>query len=183
MMLRVAFQGEIGAHSELAIREHFGTALTVPCREFAGTVAALRAGAAHYAALPLENSLVGAVPGVAELLADEAIEITTEFWFPVHHCLLAVHDAPTSALRSVLSHPVALAQCTALFVRQPELTPLSWYDTAGAAKHVAHTGSRALAAIASQAAAERYGLRIVERNVEDRADNRTRFVMVRLRAG
>ena len=177
-MTRVAFQGETGAHSELAIQCHFGEAETLACREFAGTVTALRAGAADYAVLPLENSLVGAVPGVAELLTPSDLEVVAQFWYPVHHCLLARAEAPADDLRSVLSHPVALAQCTSLFARNPELTPRTWYDTAGAAKHIAHAGDVTLAAIASEAAAARYGLRIVERNVEDRADNRTRFVVV-----
>ena len=178
-MKRVAFQGEAGAHSELAIREHFGAADVVPCREFADTIAAMRAGRADFAMLPVENSLVGAVPGVAPLLADAELHITAEFWFPVHHCLLGCAGATAPTLRSALSHPVALAQCTALFARHPGLTPLSWYDTAGAARHVARTGDASLAAIASEAAAARYGLRILELDVEDRADNRTRFVVVR----
>lgn len=178
-MKRVAFQGEAGAHSELAIREHFGAADVVPCREFADTLVALRQGRADFALLPVENSLVGAVPGVAPLLTDQTLHIEAEFWFPVHHCLLGCAAATPSTLRSALSHPVALAQCTALFMRHPQLTPLSWYDTAGAAKHVAHSGDASLAAIASEAAAVRYGLHILERDVEDRADNRTRFVVVR----
>jgi prephenate dehydratase len=177
-MKRVAFQGEAGAHSELAIRKHFGQAQVIPCRAFADTITALRNGTADYAVLPLENSLVGPVPGVAELLEPGEFVLTAEFWFAVHHCLLAAPAADPAALRSVLSHPVALAQCTALFARNPALQPLTWYDTAGAAQHIAGAGDRSLAAIASEAAAARYGLQIVERNVEDRADNRTRFVVV-----
>lgn len=180
-MKRVAFQGEIGAHSELAIQEHFGAAQPVPCREFRDTLTALRDGTADFALLPLENSLVGSIPGVPELLEQHDFNITDEFWYPVHHCLLAVTDAPADRLRSVLSHPVALAQCTKLFVRNPGLSPLTWYDTAGAARHIAHSGDPTLAAIASEAAAQRYGLRIVEWNVEDRADNRTRFVVLAAR--
>lgn len=180
-MKRVAFQGEAGAHSELAIQQHFGAVQAIPCREFAGALAAVREGAADRALLPLENSLVGPIPGVHELLEAGDFVIETEFWYAVHHCLLALTDAAAEQLRSVLSHPVALAQCTKLFVRNPELSPLTWYDTAGAARHIAHTGDPTLAAIASEAAAQRYGLRVVERNVEDRADNATRFVVLSAR--
>lgn len=177
-MKRVAFQGAAGAHSELAIRSHFGEAEAVPCRQFADTITALRNGSADYALLPTVNSLVGPVPGVAELLRMRELELIAEFWYPVHHCLLARTDAQLDELRAVLSHPVALAQCTELFVRRPDLTPLTWYDTAGAAQHVADASDASLAAIASEAAAERYGLRIIERNVEDRNDNRTRFAVL-----
>jgi prephenate dehydratase len=177
-MTRVAFQGEAGAFSELAIRQHFGEAESIPCREFAQATTALLEGAVDFAVLPVENSLVGAVPGIGDLLNETRFQITGDFWLPIHHHLLAVPGASLATLQSVLSHPVALAQCTHVFVRHPDLAPVAWFDTAGAAKHVAHVNDVALAAIASEAAAERYGLIVLERNVEDRADNRTRFVIL-----
>lgn len=177
-MTRVAFQGEAGAFSELAVRRHFADAQAIACRELADAAAELLSGRVDFAVLPVENTLAGAVPGAAAILDDPRLRVTAQLWLPIHHYLLAVPGASLATIRSVLSHPVALAQCTTLFVVHPHLVPLSWYDTAGAAKHVAHTGDIELAAIASEAAAERYGLHILRSRVEDRPDNQTRFVVL-----
>lgn len=176
-MKRVAFQGEHGAFSELAVQQHFGEAHALPCRELADAVAMLLKGAADYAVLPVENSSAGAVPGMADVLNDPRLTLVSELWLPIHQCLLAVAGAELTSIQSVLSHPVALAQCTRFFQQQPHVTPISWYDTAGAARHVAHSGDAALAAIASRAAAARYGLTILLPDLEDHPDNRTRFAV------
>ncbi|HEY0809625.1 MAG TPA: prephenate dehydratase domain-containing protein [Longimicrobiales bacterium] len=181
-MTRVAFQGERGAYSELAVRAHFGAADAIACRQFTDVIDLLASSAVEHAVLPVENSLAGAVPGVAELLLDQRVGVDSELWLPIHHCLLVLPGALIATIDSVLSHPVALAQCTRFFANHPGLTPISWFDTAGAAQHVARAGDAALAAIASEAAAEHYGLEILERNLEDRADNRTRFVVLSARA-
>ncbi len=180
-MTRVAFQGELGAYSEQAVRQHFGDADAVGCHEFRDVVEAIIAGAADYAVLPVENTLAGEVPGVADLLRDARLDVTSELWLPIHHCLLAGPGSMMATLRSVLSHPVALAQCTRFFAQHPGLSAVPWFDTAGAAKHVARAADQTLAAIASEAAATRCGLEIIERNLEDRADNRTRFAIVTAR--
>lgn len=177
-MKRVAFQGEHGAFSELAIQQHFREAHPLPCRELADAVDMLLNGNADYAVLPLENSIAGPVPRMTDVLRDPRLIVISELWLPIHQCLLAVDGAQLSTIQSVLSHPVALAQCTRLFQQQPQLAPVSWYDTAGAARHVAHSGDITLAAIASRAAAEHYDLMILLQGVEDRPDNRTRFAVL-----
>jgi prephenate dehydratase len=133
--------------------------------------------------LPVENSLAGMVPGVAALLQDKRVTIETEFWLPIRHCLLGVPGGILIMVDSVLSHPVALAQCTRFFAAHPGIKAISWFDTAGAAQHVARAGDVSLAAIASEAAAEHYGLEIIERHLEDSADNRTRFVVLSVASG
>jgi prephenate dehydratase len=175
---RVAFQGELGAYSELAVREHFGDADAVACRQFTDVIALLAAHSVERAVLPIENTLAGAVPGIAELLADTRVTIEAELWLPIHHCLLAVPGAMFADIQSVLSHPVALAQCTRFFAAHPHITAVAWFDTAGAAKHVARAGDPTFAALASEAAAHHYSLEILEKNLEDRTDNRTRFVVL-----
>jgi prephenate dehydratase len=179
---KVAFQGERGAFSEAAATSHFGAAETIGCREFADVVDAVVRGRADYAVLPIENSLAGAVPGVADLLRDTRLEVTAELWLPIHHCLLGVAGSRLAAVECVLSHPVALAQCTRFFARHPGISAVAWYDTAGAAKHIARSGDVTVAAIASEAAARSYSLDILESNLEDRLDNRTRFVIVGARS-
>ncbi|HEX6066549.1 MAG TPA: prephenate dehydratase domain-containing protein [Longimicrobiales bacterium] len=178
-MMRVAFQGEPGAYSELAVQHQFPEALAVACRQFKHVIDAVTTDLVDAGVLPVENTLAGVVPGVAELLADERVRVEAEFSLPIHHCLMAVPGAMLATIRSVLSHPVALAQCTSFFARHPGLAAVEWFDTAGAGRHIAHTGDATLAAIASEAAANRYNLSILEKNLEDRADNQTRFVVIR----
>ena len=90
-MTRVAFQGERGAYSELAVRAHFGAADAIACRQFTDVIDLLASSAVEHAVLPVENSLAGAVPGVAELLLDQRVGVDTELWLPIHHCLLVLH--------------------------------------------------------------------------------------------
>ena len=175
--MRVAFQGAAGAYGELAVRRQFPDGIPTPCREFADVIEAVSAGRVAAGVLPVENSLVGAVPGVAVLLQDERIRVQSDLWVPIHHCLLGVAGAAIASVRSALSHPVALAQCQRFFAEHPHIRAVEWYDTAGAAQHVAQTADATVAAIASESAAQHYGLSVLARNLEDRADNRTRFAV------
>jgi prephenate dehydratase len=92
--------------------------------------------------------------------------------------VMGLPGTPLGAVRRVLSHPVALAQCGAFFAAHPGIDAVAFYDTAGAARAVADGGDPAAAAIAGRGAAERYGLAVLAAHVEDRADNQTRFLVV-----
>lgn len=177
-MNRVAFQGELGAFSELAAREHFGEARLIPCREFQIAAERLLNGEVDYAVLPIENTLAGVVEGTRDILRDERFTRIAELWLPIHHYILGVPGGTLEGVQSALSHPVALAQCTTFFRRHPAIKPVVWYDTAGAAKYVARAGDATRAAIAGRAAADRYHLIILADNIEDRTDNRTRFAVL-----
>ncbi len=181
--MRVAFQGERGAYSEEAVRACFGeVAEPVPCRENADVGAAVEAGDVDCGVLPIENSLAGSVVPTYDVLASEALEVVGELVLPIRHCLLGVPGARIDALRRVLSHPVALAQCRAFFAAHPTVRAVPHYDTAGAAQAVADAGDPADAAIASRVAGDAYGLDILARDLEDRPDNQTRFFVL-LRRG
>jgi prephenate dehydratase len=176
--MRVAFQGELGAYSEEAVARLFGDAATpVPCRENRDVTRAIAAGDADAGVLPLENSLAGTVTASYDAMLEErGLVATSECTLPIHHCLLAPAGASLDVLRTVESHPVALAQCLGFFARHPRLVARAAYDTAGAARDVAAAGDPARAAIAGRAAARRYGLEILAADIEDRGDNRTRFI-------
>ena len=177
-MPSVAFQGDYGAFSEMAARQHFGDCNVIPCRDFQSTTAMLLSGGADYAVLPVENSLAGFVEETQQLLDAARLDIQADFWVPITQSLMALPGITITALRSVLSHPVALAQCENFFRDHPHLEPQPWYDTAGAAKHIARIRHVSQGAIASRLAAERYGLAILKENIADSPDNRTRFVVV-----
>jgi prephenate dehydratase len=140
-------------------------------------------GAADAGVLPIENTLAGSVPASYDaILAEPAIHATGELVIPIHHCVMGVPGSSLATIRTVESHPIALAQCAAWFARHPQIDARAAYDTAGAARDVAHAADCARAALASRVAARRYGLQILEENVEDRHDNQTRFVVLERQA-
>jgi chorismate mutase/prephenate dehydratase len=183
--LRVAYQGVEGSYSHLAAQRRYagrpGGALLAGHDSFREAADAVRTGAVDLALLPIENTTAGSINDTYDQLADGMLHITGEVVSAIEHCLLALPGVGLDELRVVLSHPQALAQCHAWFLRHPQLAARADLDTAGAARRVAETGDRALGAIASSAAAPRYGLAIVERGIQTAAGNATRFVEIALR--
>lgn len=181
---RVAFQGEPGAYSHEALQHVFGAdAPFLPCRDFPSLVAAVVEGRAPFGMLPVENSLAGTVGGAVDALLDADLEPVAEVVRPIRHCLLGVPGARFDEIRRVLSHPVALAQCLRFFRDHPEMDAVAVHDTAGAARMVADDADPTVAALASASAAERYGLEVLVRDLQDRDDNQTRFLVVRRPGG
>ena len=177
--MRVAFQGELGAFSEEAVRLFFGEAAEpVPRREFKDVGQAVVSGEVDYGALPVENTLAGGVGGSYDVLAREQLEVVGEVIVPIHHCVLGIPGAKLESLTRVLSHPVALAQAARFFESHPAIEAMAVYDTAGAAREVVKQRDPKHGALASERAAQRYGLEILAKNVEDRPDNQTRFLIV-----
>jgi prephenate dehydratase/chorismate mutase/prephenate dehydratase len=177
--MRVAFQGELGAFSEEAVRSFFGEeAEPVPRREFRDVGQAVASGEVEYGALPVENTLAGGVGASYDVLAREPLKVIGEVVVAIHHCVLGVTGARLEGVRRVLSHPVALAQAQRFFESHPAVEAVAVYDTAGAAREVVKLADPHTAALASRGAAARYGLQVLAENVEDRPDNQTRFLIV-----
>lgn len=178
-MNRVAFQGEPGAFSEEAALQCCGrNALLLPRRTFNDVVKSVLAGTAERGILPVENSLIGTVAGASTAADASGLHVERDIWLPIRHFLLARNGVALADLRRVLSHPAALAQCTAFFAQHPQIEAVEFYDTAGAAKHVANSKDTDVAAIASRRAADRYKLNILAENIQDDDDNRTKFIVV-----
>ena len=184
--LRIVYQGVEGSFSHLAAQRRYagrtGGALLTGHDSFRGAAEAVIAGVADLALLPIENSTAGSINEVYDLLAGGKLHVTGEVVNPIEHCLLALPGVALDELRVVISHPVALAQCTDLFAQHPQLTARPELDTAGAARRVRDAGDRTLGAIASATAAQTYGLHIVKQGVQSAAGNATRFVEVSLHA-
>jgi prephenate dehydratase len=181
LLPRVSFQGELGAFSEQAIRQQWPSGATpLPCPSFDAAVQAVLDGGADFAVIPIENAIVGPVhAGLAALAqAETRLDRRAEVRLPIHLCLMAPAGATLAGLRQVQSHGVALAQCRAFLVRHSWLEPVVHADTAGAAREVAAAWDRSRGAVASCVAAERYGLEIIARNIEDVPANWTRFVVI-----
>ncbi|HEY8394360.1 MAG TPA: prephenate dehydratase [Thermaerobacter sp.] len=177
--IRVGFQGEPGAFSEAAILAFWGAggAEPIPYPTFADVFERLEEGAVDVAMVPVENSYAGDVGEVYDLFRRHAIRIRAELQLPVLHCLLAMPGATLAGLRVVRSHPQALAQCRE-FLRRHALVAEPVHDTAAAARQVAEAARTDLAAIASREAARRHGLQILAEDIQDAADNVTRFYVI-----
>ncbi len=173
----IAFQGALGANSDMACRAVFPGVETLPCIAFEDVFAAVREGKAERAMIPVENSQNGRVADIHRLLPDGALKIVGEYFLPVHHCLLGVRGANLSGIREALSHTQALGQVRG-HLRELGITPVTFFDTAGAAEEVARLGDPAKAAVASSLAAEIYGLDILRSNLEDAPNNTTRFLIM-----
>jgi prephenate dehydratase len=173
--MRVAFQGERGAYSEAAALAHFGTIEPAPRRALADVFDAVERGEAERGMVPVENSQAGSINETYDLLARRALHIVGERNHRIEHCLLALPGETLQSIRTVRSHPQALAQCEAFLHRQGwETTPT--YDTAGSAKIVAAERLPGVAAIAGRHAAEIYGLIVLAEGIETSPVNYTRFL-------
>jgi len=149
----------------------------LPCDTFEDSFAAVREGRARYAMIPIDNSVAGRVADVHHLLPYSGLHIISEHFERINHHLLAPKGATLDTITTVESHVHALGQCRNL-IRQLGLKVIVGADTAGAAAELAKSGDVTKAAIASELAAEIYGLESLKANIEDAEHNTTRFVVL-----
>jgi prephenate dehydratase len=177
--MRVAFQGEAGAFSEAAAIQLLGPAIiTVPRATFDSAFRAVGEGQADALLAPVENSLAGSVARVYDLLLESNLGIVAETILPIEHHLIGCPGSSVSGIRSVASHPMALAQCERFFVTHPDLRRVPAEDTAGSVREVLAKGDKSAAAIAGRRAAERYGGIVLASDIQDGVENFTRFVLL-----
>jgi prephenate dehydratase len=177
--MRVAFQGEPGAFSEAAAIQLLGDGITtVPRATFDATFAAIAQRAADAILAPVENSLAGSVVRVFDLLVQSRLAIVAETILPIEMQLIASPGASLVDIRSVASHPMALAQCERFFAAHPQWKRIPAEDTAGSVREVLARGDKSSAAIAGRRAAEHYKGVILAESIQDDAVNFTRFVLL-----
>ena len=173
----ISYQGQPGAYSDLACQEAAAGYTPLPCDTFKNALDAVQNGQAQRAMIPIDNSLAGRVADIHRLLPDSNLFIVGEHFLPIHHNLLGLQDAEISDISEVYSHVHALPQCEKL-IRELNVKPIVYGDTALSAKMVAEKGMKNRASISSSAAARIYGLKILRANIEDHANNTTRFVIL-----
>lgn len=175
----IAFQGMPGANSDLACRNVFPSMETLPCYSFEDAFAAVHAGRARLAMIPIDNSVAGRVADIHHLLPDSGLFIVGEHFQRIDHHLLGVTGATIGDITHIHSHIHALNQCRKL-IRELGVEPVVHADTAGAAQMIAENGDKTQGAISSKLAAEIYGLTILRNNIEDAEHNTTRFLIMSL---
>ncbi len=179
MMRRVAFQGELGAFTQVAVSQLAGkNAIPVPTETFEQVFLSLINGKCDQAVIPIENTLHGSVHENYDHLLKYNLSIRGETFVRIVHNLIAPPGVGFGQVRRVFSHPVALNQCRRFFEENPQVERTSFYDTAGSVKMVMEEGLKDAAAIASAAAAKIYGGRILKKSIEDDRQNYTRFFLL-----
>jgi len=176
--VKVAFQGERGAYSESAVYTFFGDAAEVkPCRDLTEVFESVAKQEVPVGVVPVENSLEGSVNQTYDLFLTHNLKVSGEIIIRISHCLIANPNTSLEAVKTVYSHPQALAQCRSFLERLGrELIPT--YDTAGSVKMLKEKGLKEAAAVASEKAAEIYGMKILAREIEDNPENYTRFFVL-----
>jgi prephenate dehydratase len=180
---KIAYQGVAGAYSHLACKSVFPAHQAYACEDFQSAMLMVEQGAAEYAMIPLENSTAGRVEEIYRLLPKTHLQIVAEHFEPVNHCLLALPEVELADIKTVSSHPQALAQC---FHHLAELNikAVAAVDTALSAKDLAakdpkfDDSGKTHGAIASVLAAELYGLKVIAENFQDISGNTTRFIVL-----
>lgn len=187
----VAYQGVEGAYSHLSCKIVFPDLQAVACEDFQSAIAMVEEEKAQYAMIPLENSTAGRVEEIYRLLPKTHLQIVAEHFEPVNHCLLALPGVTLEDIKTVSSHPQALAQCFN-HLDELKIKAIAATDTALSAKQLAaqkpellegEVSYRHQGAIASTLAADLYGLNVVADNFQDVMGNTTRFIVLAKHGG
>ena len=177
----VAFQGEIGAFSELATRRFFSEDVKVlPCHSFKDAFDAISSGKAEFGVIPVENALGGTVYDPLDLIKTHSeLKVVGETEIRVVHNLIGFPGTDIKDIKKVYSHPQAIAQCKEFLEREmPYAEAIPFFDTAGAVGFVKDGGDKSVAAIAGSPAALYHGMEIIRQGIETNPSNYTRFYVL-----
>jgi chorismate mutase/prephenate dehydratase len=176
--VKVAFQGERGAFSESAIYNYFGPSAEIkPCRDLSEVFESIDKQETRFGVVPIENSLEGSVNQTYDLFLKHDLKVCGETILRVSHCLIANPEITLADVKTVYSHPQALAQCR-IFLERLGCDLVPTYDTAGSVKMLKEKGLRDAAAVASERAAQIYGMKVLAKEIEDNPTNYTRFFVL-----
>jgi len=176
--MKVSFQGEMGAYSESAIYSFFGSSAQVePCRNLSNVFESVEKGKTVYGVVPIENSIEGSVNQTYDLFLTYDLEVCGETVLKITHCLITNPKTELGSIEVVYSHPQALAQCRN-FLEQLGCELIPTYDTAGSVKIIREKKLMNAGAVASERAAEIYGMKILIKGIEDNPNNYTRFFVL-----
>ena len=174
----VACQGVEGAYSQIACEKIFKSPMIMYFKNFDGVFNAIEQGLCQYGILPIENSTAGSVKKVYDLMIHHNFSIVRTFRMKVDHNLIALPGTKLTDIKEIYSHEQALSQCGDFLKTVPGVKVIPVENTAVAAEIVAKSGRKDIAAIASHACEELYGLKSLQDSVQDEGNNRTRFICI-----
>ena len=174
----VACQGVEGAYSQLACEKIFKSPMILYFKNFDAVFSAIEQGMCQYGILPIENSTAGSVNQVYDLMIQHNFSIVRTFRLKVDHNLLANPGAKLGDIREVYSHEQAISQCSGFLSKLPGVNVVAVANTAVAAEMVAKSGRKDVAALSSRSCAQLYGLENLASSVQDKGNNRTRFICI-----
>lgn len=176
--MKVAYQGETGAYSEMAVFKFFGSKVEpMPCKDFRDVFESVKNGIVPAGVIPIENSIEGSVNQNYDLFLTYDLKVCGEVAVKLAHVLIANAQTKLEDIETVYSHPQALAQCRGYLEKQKwEIIPE--YDTAGSVKIIKEKELFNAAAIASEKAADLYNMKILARDIADNLSNYTRFLVL-----
>ena len=176
-MKKIAYSGIEGAFAHVVARKLFPDDIHVPHPGFREAYEAVLKGECDAAVLPVENSYAGPVKETAEIIAEGKLRIDSEYTLPIVQNLLGVRGSRIGDIKKVISHIKALEQCDG-YIKEHGYEVIESVNTAMAAREVTRMQNLSVAAIASLEVAAIYGLKVLDEHINERDDNKTRFVVV-----
>ena len=174
----VACQGVEGAYSQIACEKIFKSPFIMYFKNFEAVFTAIEQGMCQYGILPIENSTAGSVTKVYDLMIRHNFSIVRTFRLKIDHNLLANPGAVLSDIKTIYSHEQAINQCVDFLHALKDVNVIPVANTALASEMVSKSGKRDVAALSSRACAELYGLNCLASSVQDKGNNRTRFICI-----
>ena len=175
--MKILYQGNEGAYSQLAAIEIFPKANLISCKTFEDCFQKCTNDESLRAIIPIENSIAGRVADIQYLMNKYKLQIYAEHFHKVSHNLMSIPGVKIKDLKFVRSHSQAISQCQRL-INKYKLEPIIAADTAGSAKYISENSLNNEAAIASTLAAKKYNLEVLKSNIEDDKKNVTRFLFM-----
>ena len=178
--MKIGYQGVPGAFSQSALHAFFGTEghEEFTYSTFIDMFKDVESGVLDYAMFPVENTTTGIIARTYDHFKDYKVYAVGEEVVPIRECLIVNPGTRLEDIEIVYSHPEALSQCNDIFQKYPWMKPMAFEDTALSVKYIKELGDKTKAALASDLAAEYYGMEILEREVQDVDTNMTRFLVV-----
>lgn len=174
----VACQGVEGAYSQIACEKIFKNPFIMYFKNFDGVFQAIEQGLCQYGILPIENSTAGSVKKIYDLMIHHNFSIVRTFRLKIDHNLLANPGAAIDGIKIIYSHEQAINQCSDFLKKLDGINIIPVENTAVAANMVAESGRKDVAAISSRTCEELYGLQSLADSIQDKGNNRTRFICI-----
>ena len=176
--MKITYQGETGAYSEMAVYKFFGPKTEpLPCKDFKSIFESVKTQSVTHGIVPIENSIEGSINQNYDLFLTYDLKVCGEVAIKLSHVLIANPNTHLKNIKTVYSHPQALAQCR-LYLEKHNWETIPAYDTAGAVKLIKEQNILNAVAIASEKAADLYGMKIIDRDISDNPSNYTRFLVL-----